>query len=173
MPTAKAKTSPGNLPMPLSTFIGRERELADVRQLLSAHRLVTLTGAGGSGKTRLSLRIAGDLQNTFVDGAWFVELASLSDAALIPQTIASTLHIREGSGQALVDALIDFLSAREVLLVLDNCEHLIAACATMTETLLQTCPRLKVLATSREVLGISGEVAWTVRVHGPARPAFG
>ncbi len=162
MPTAKAKTSPGNLAMPLSTFIGRERELADVRQLLSAHRLVTLTGAGGSGKTRLSLRIAGDLQNTFVDGAWFVELASLSDAALIPQTIASTLHIREGSGQALVDALIDFLSAREVLLVLDNCEHLIAACATMTETLLQTCPRLKVLATSREVLGISGEVAWTV-----------
>ena len=151
-----------NLPAPLSSFVGRERELAEVRQLLSDHRLVTLTGAGGSGKTRLALKIAAEVLSEFEHGIWFVELASLSDSAFLPQTIASTMGVREGTGQALMDILQEFLATRELLLVLDNCEHLIAACAAIAEALLRNCPELKILATSREVLTIPGEVAWTV-----------
>ena len=151
-----------NLPTPLSSFVGRERERAEVRQLLSAHRLVTLTGAGGSGKTRLSLKIAEELVQELEDGIWFAELASIFDPALVPQAIASALNIREQSGRAILDILVDYLSTRHVLLVLDNCEHLISACAQLAELLLQRSPRLKILATSREVLGITGEAAWVV-----------
>src|SRR5258706_149812 len=156
------KIPSSNLPTPLSTFIGRGHEITEVKQLLSAHRLVTITGAGGSGKTRLSLKVAGELYGEFEHGIWFVELASIIDPALVPQTIATSLNIREQSGRSLMDVLIDHLSASDMLLVIDNCEHLVSACAQFAETILQKCPELKILATSREALGITGEIVWTV-----------
>ena len=162
MPRSKAKQIPHNLPSPLSVFIGREGEISEVKQLLSTHRLVTLSGPGGCGKTRLALEVCNRLLEQFEQGIRFVELASIFDPTLVPQTIGSTFNIRELSGQSLIDALVNFLSGREILLVIDNCEHLIAACAQFAETILQKCPDLKILATSREVLGITGEVAWIV-----------
>jgi predicted ATPase/DNA-binding CsgD family transcriptional regulator len=162
MPASKIKSTFGNLPTPLSSFIGREQEIKEIRQLLLSHRLVTLTGPGGCGKTRLALKVAQELMEEFDQRVWFVELASVADPALVPQTIAATLNVREQSGRTLIDILVDSLSAHPSLLVIDNCEHLIFACAQITETLLKKCPDLKVLATSREVLGITGEVAWTV-----------
>src|SRR6266508_3428727 len=161
MPSSRVKPS-GNLPATLSSFIGREREIAEVKQLLSSNRLVTLTGAGGSGKTRLALKVAHELSGKFENGVWLTELSSLSESALVPQTIASTLNIREQRGRLLMDSLVDYLSRRQSLLVIDNCEHLNSACAQFAETILQKCPDLKVLATSREALGIAGEVIWTV-----------
>jgi non-specific serine/threonine protein kinase len=162
MPSFSSTHHSHNIPAPLSTFIGREHEITEVKRLLSTHRLVTLTGAGGSGKTRLALKVAGEILGGFEDGIWFVELASIFDPALVPQTIGSTFNIRELSGQPLIDALVNFLAGRELLLVIDNCEHVIIACAQFVETILQKCPNLKILATSREVLGITGEVAWIV-----------
>lgn len=162
MPTAKGKSTFGNLPTPLSTFIGREREIEEIQQLLSSNRLVTLTGPGGCGKTRLALRIAEELVGEFEQRVCFVEFASIFDPVFVPQTVAGTLNIREQSGHSLIEILVDTLSAFTALLILDNCEHLILACAQFTETLLQQCPGLKILATSREALGITGEVAWTV-----------
>ena len=161
MPVLKAKSS-GNLPIPLSTFIGRESEIKDIRQLILSNRLLTLTGPGGCGKTRLALKVAQELKGEFEQHVWFVELASVADPVLVPQTIAATLNVREQSGRTLIDILVDYLSSRRLSLILDNCEHLIAACAQIAETLLQKCPHLKILATSREALGITGEVAWTV-----------
>ena len=161
MPGSRVRPS-GNLPAALGSFIGREREIAEVKQLLSSNRLVTLTGAGGSGKTRLALKVAQELSGEFENGVWLAELSSLSESALVPQTIASTLNIGEQPGRLLMDSLVDYLSQRQSLLVMDNCEHLISACAQFAETVLQECPGLKVLATSREALGISGEVIWTV-----------
>jgi predicted ATPase/DNA-binding NarL/FixJ family response regulator len=161
MPGSRVKP-PGNLPATLSSFIGREREIAEVKQLLLSNRLVTLTGAGGSGKTRLALKVAHELSGEFENGVWLAELSSLSESALVPQTIASILNIREQRGRLLMDSLVDYLSQRQSLLVMDNCEHLISACAQFAETMLQKCPGLKVLATSREALGIAGEVIWTV-----------
>ena len=151
-----------NLPAQLTSFIGREREIANISRLLAAHRLVTLTGPGGCGKTRLALEVASRLLPSFEDGVWLVELAALSDPALVPQTLASTLGVREGPGRTLTDALVDFLRPKTLLVVLDNCEHLVADCARLAETLLRACPRLRILATSRETLNITGEVAGTV-----------
>jgi non-specific serine/threonine protein kinase len=158
----KSRIPPNNLPVPFSTFIGREREIEEVKRLLSSHRLVTLTGAGGSGKTRLALKVAHKLAGEFEQEIWFVEFASIFDPEFVPQTIASTLSIREQPGQSLVDVMSSDLSGRQALLIFDNCEHLVLACARLAETLLQKCPDLKILATSREVLGIIGEVAWMV-----------
>jgi predicted ATPase/DNA-binding CsgD family transcriptional regulator len=152
---------PNNLPSELSSFVGRERELAEVERLLEDVRLLTLTGPGGCGKTRLALA-AGELVEGFGDGVWLVELASLADPSLVPQAVASTLGVREQPGRLPDETLSDYLGAKEVLLVLDNCEHLIEACAELAEALLHSCPRLRVLATSREALGITGEVAWPV-----------
>ncbi|HLF28682.1 MAG TPA: tetratricopeptide repeat protein [Anaerolineae bacterium] len=151
-----------NLPLQLSRFIGREQEIDEVKQLLSALRLVTLTGAGGSGKTRLALQVAIELLQTFPDGAWLVELAPLSDPALVPQAVASTLELREQSERPVIDSLSDYLHGRRLLLVLDNCEHLLQPCAELIQRLLQACPDLSVLATSREAIGITGESAWMV-----------
>jgi len=162
MPTAKSKLSPGNLPIPLSSFIGRQSEIREIRQNLLSNRLVTLTGPGGCGKTRLALKVAQELTDAFDQRVWFVELASVGDAALVPQTIAATLSVREQAGRVLMDILVDTLSAHPGLLVIDNCEHLILACAQVAESLLKKCPDLKILATSREGLGITGEVSWTV-----------
>jgi non-specific serine/threonine protein kinase len=151
-----------NLPTPLSEFIGREREIAEVNDRLAVHRLLTLTGPGGSGKTRLALRAAGELLTEFAEGVWLTEFAPLADAALTPQAVASTLGIREQPGRSLTQTLTDHLHRGNVLLVFDNCEHLVAACAQLAETLLSACPGLRILATSREPLGIPGEAVWVV-----------
>jgi predicted ATPase/DNA-binding SARP family transcriptional activator/DNA-binding CsgD family transcriptional regulator len=151
-----------NLPAPLTSFVGREREMLEARRLLPMTRLLTLAGAGGSGKTRLALEVARDLVGLYPDGVWLVELAPLTDPALVAQELAGVLELQERPGRPLVDTLADALGDREMLLVLDNCEHLIDASAHLTETLLHSCPRLRVLATSREALAIDGEVVWQV-----------
>jgi predicted ATPase/DNA-binding CsgD family transcriptional regulator len=152
-----------NLPLRLTSFIGRKQEIADLRKLLTTEaRLVTLTGPGGSGKTRLALAVASGLVEEFEDGLWWVGLASVSNPDLVPQTVASTLSVREIPGRSVTDALVEHLKEREVLLALDNCEHLVASCAALCGTLLRACPKLKILATSREALAIAGERSWQV-----------
>ena len=136
------ETSPNNLPTQLSSFIGRERAMAELKSLLSTTRLLTLTGAGGSGKTRLALQVATTLLAEFEHGVWWVELASLTDPVLVPQQVASSLGLSEQPGRSLMDTLTGALQPRKLLLVLDNCEHLIAACAHLVETLLRSCPGL-------------------------------
>lgn len=153
---------PNNLPVRLTSFIGREREIAEVRNLLSTTRLLTLTGSGGCGKTRLALQVAAELVEIFTDGVWFVEFATLADPALVPPTVASVLGVWEDPHRPMVATLADFLHSKHLLLVLDNCEHLIAACATLAHSLLRACPRLRILVTSREVVGMAGETVWRV-----------
>src|SRR5215204_2151365 len=148
-----------NLPLELSSFVGREKELTEVKRLQANNRLLTLTGSGGCGKTSLALALAGELMEGFEDGVWLVDLASLADPSLVPQAVASTLGVREQPGRWLTETLSGYLGSRKVLLVLDNCEHLVEACAKLAEVLLRSCPELRVLATSREALGITGEVA--------------
>jgi predicted ATPase/DNA-binding CsgD family transcriptional regulator len=155
-------TSPNNLPLQVNRFIGRERELTAVSGLLVTSRLLTLTGAGGSGKTRLALQVATDLREEFAHGVWWVELAALSDPLLVPQAVASALSIPERADCTQTVALSDALRPKQLLLVLDNCEHLLAACAQLIATLLHTCSQLRVLVTSREALTIAGETIWLV-----------
>src|SRR5918997_2660217 len=150
------------LPLQLTSFVGRDREIAEVKDLLVDQRLLTLTGPGGCGKTRVALKVAGDLAERFEDGVWLVELASLSDPALVPQTVAFAFGIREQPGRLLTDTLSEYLEFKKMLLVLDNCEHLVEACAWLAEALLRACPNLRILATSREALGITGETGWLV-----------
>jgi non-specific serine/threonine protein kinase len=137
--------------------VGREKELAEVRRLLEDSRLLTLTGPGGCGKTRLALAAAGELSEGFEDGAWLVELAPLTDPALVKGAVASTLGVREQPGSTPTEALSGYLRTKKLLLVLDNCEHLVEACAVLAEVLLRACPNLRILATSREAIGIAGE----------------
>ena len=151
-----------NLPVQLTNFIGRDREIAELLRLVASTRLLTLTGAGGCGKTRLALELAAHALNRFPDGLWVVELAALSDASLVTQTVASVLDVREGPNRTIYEALSGYVRDRQILLVLDNCEHLIAACAQLAEALLRAAPRLSILATSREGLGITGETIWRV-----------
>lgn len=155
-------TSPNNLPLQVNRFIGRERELTAVRGLLVTTRLLTLTGAGGSGKTRLALQVATDLLAEFTHGVWWVDLAALSDPLLVPQAIASVVGIPERAGCTVTEALAEALRPKHLLLVLDNCEHLLTACVPLIETLLHTCAHLRVLVTSREALTITGETIWLV-----------
>lgn len=162
--------SPGNLPLELSSFVGRPREIAEVERLLRNTRLLTLTGPGGSGKTRLALAVGSGSGDDYEDGVWLMELAPLSDPELVPQAVASVLGVREEPGTALLDSLRAHLKAREILLVLDNCEHLVDACADLANALLRSCPDLKVFATSREALGIVGETLFVVPPTLPARP---
>lgn len=152
----------GNLPVQLTSFVGREREVSEVEGLLSDHRLVTLTGPGGSGKTRLALAVAIGVAASFEDGVWLIELAPLSDPDLVPQAVAQALGVREVPGQPLTEKLAAHLQGRKVLLVLDNCEHLVEACAMLSDRLLRSCLELRVLATSRETLSIAGEYTWLV-----------
>jgi non-specific serine/threonine protein kinase len=156
------RTPAHNLPLQLTSFIGREEQIAAVRRRLPTHRLVTLTGAGGCGKTRLALRVASDLPAKIPHGVWLVELASLADPSLVPQAAAAALGVQEQPGRPAVEALVEALRPKQLLLVLDNCEHLVAACAGLSETLLQACPGLRILATSREPLGVPGELLYRV-----------
>jgi predicted ATPase/DNA-binding CsgD family transcriptional regulator len=152
----------GNLPARVTSFVGRRREIGQVREFLAASRLVTLTGSGGVGKTRLAVEAAADLSRAFTDGVWLVDLASVTDATLVAQAVANGLGLREHSSRPVIDPLVDFLTARQLLIVLDNCEHLLDGCAALVDQLLRCCPRLRILATSREALGVEGECVSTV-----------
>jgi predicted ATPase/DNA-binding SARP family transcriptional activator len=151
-----------NLPIPLTSFIGRQSEMAGIKNLLSTVRLITLTGAGGSGKTRLAIQVGIDLLDAYKDGVWWVDLAALTDGALVLRTVAKVLGAAMVPNQPPNETLMKFLKPRQLLLVLDNCEHLSAACAYLAESLLSTCPDLKIMATSREALGLTGEHVWYV-----------
>jgi predicted ATPase len=154
--------SPHNLPVQVTSFIGREQEMIDVRRLLSGAHLVTLRGPGGAGKTRLAIQVAADHLDGFPDGVWFVELAPISDPANVPQTVASALGLREPA-RAPTAVLTDYLQPRSLLLVLDNCEQVLQATAELCGMLLRQCPNLRVLATSRETLGVAGERIFQVQ----------
>lgn len=151
-----------NLPAQASSFVGRVTELQDVRLLVEANRLVTLAGAGGSGKTRLALQVASDLLDGTGDGVWFVDLSSLATPDLVPATVASVLGQSEEPDLAMTETLSDALRDRQMLLVIDNCEHLIDACAKLVDSLVRSCPGLHVLTTSREPLGVDGEQIYRV-----------
>jgi non-specific serine/threonine protein kinase len=150
------------LPVQLTSFVGREREITEVKRLLTTTRLLTFTGAGGCGKTRLALQVAVDVLEDYTNGVWLVELAPLSDPSLIPQVVAGALRVREQPGQPILSTLSDYLRSKQMILVLDNCEHLIAECAKLTDAFLHASPSLKILATSREGLGIGGELTYRV-----------
>ncbi len=151
-----------NLPVQLTTFVGRDAELAELSELVEANRMVTLTGPGGCGKTRLALQVASGLLDGSGAGVWFVDLAPLTDQDLVASTVASVFHLKESSATSVSDALHEALASRDLLIVLDNCEHVIDACAKLADGLLRACPDVHVLATSREPLGIDGEHVYTV-----------
>jgi predicted ATPase/DNA-binding SARP family transcriptional activator len=151
-----------NLPAPMTSFVGRAQEIVEVKRTLGMTRILTLAGAGGSGKTRLAFEVARDLIGAYPDGVRMVELAPLSEPGLVAQEVAGALGITERPGEPLVDTLVDSLTDKEMLLVLDNCEHLIDAAARLAEELLRSCPRLRILATSRELLSITGEAVLQV-----------
>ena len=153
---------PNNLPQRLTSFVGRERELEQLRQALEETRLLTLTGAGGCGKTRLALQTVADCLGSYSDGAWWVELAPLAEPELLGDALAEALGIRPLPGVTALEAACAHLAARRAVVVLDNCEHLLEAAGQAAEALLQACPRLTVLATSRAPLGLSGETDWRV-----------
>ncbi|MGI8788104.1 MAG: AfsR/SARP family transcriptional regulator [Pyrinomonadaceae bacterium] len=159
VPQSKLKT---NLPHRLTSFIGREKEIVEIKNLLEAARLLTLTGAGGIGKTRLAQKIAAESIEKFTDGAWFIELAALNDSSLIAGAAANALGVSEESNRPIVETLREFLRDKNALLVFDNCEHLIVSCARLIGDLLEHCPHLRVLATSREALDAEGEIVWRV-----------
>ena len=149
-----------NLPSEFSTFIGREQQLGQITKLIQKHRLVTLVGAGGIGKTRLALQAGHKLLNDYSSGVWFIPLDSLSDSALVPQAVAAIFDLRETTERPFAQKLIDFLQQKTTLLILDNCEHLLEACAQLVTAILKHCPNIKILATSRETLNISGEAVY-------------
>ena len=155
-------TALNNLPQQLTSFIGREKEIAELKALLATTRLLTLTGSGGCGKTRLSLQLAADALEKSADGVWVVELAALVDPTGVPQAVASVLGLGSERGTSLTRTITDHLRSRQLLLVLDNCEHLIETCATLADALLRQCPQVVVLATSRQPLGIGGERTYRV-----------
>ena len=153
---------PNNLPTQLTNFIGRENEIKHVKELLKDNRLLTIAGAGGAGKTRFSLQIGADLIDDFANGVWLVELAAESDPFLLPQSFMESLDIKEQQGKTPEQTLTDYLKDKEILILLDNCEHLIEACAVLAESLLLQCPKLKILATSREALNFTGEQTYRI-----------
>jgi len=160
------EATPNNLPQQLTSFVGREAELTQIKNLVGQYRLLTLLGVGGIGKSRLSLQAGADLIDDFPDGVWLVELAQVADARLVPQAVASVLGVKEAAGRPVAEALVKFFRDRRLLLILDNCEHLLAACADLAKELLKAGPHSKVLASSREPLRIGGEATFPV----PALP---
>ena len=173
-PVTPAGGSPRhNLPAERTSFVGREGEVVEVERLLAMTRLMTLTGPGGAGKTRLALALARHLAGTYQDGAWMVGLAPLAEEELVAQAVADAVGVREEPGRPLAATLKEHLSSKELLLVVDNCEHLVEAVARMVETLLDSCERVRVLATSREALNVPGELTWqvpTLSVPGTTSP---
>ena len=153
---------PNNLPQQLTSFIGREHDLTEVKKLLRTTRLLTLLGVGGLGKTRLSLQVAADVVDRYPDGLWFVELAALRDERLVAQAVASVLGVKEEPGRPVVEALVKYVKDRQLLLILDNCEHLVHCCAELAKVLLQSGARLTILASSREHLHVAGEATYPV-----------
>jgi len=189
-PVISVNSSPKhNLPSQLTSFIGREKEIETVKYLIAPHggskrstpspprrgsrvdRLLTLTGAGGSGKTRLALEVADTLRDDFPDGVWFIEFAPLTDPTLVLQSVLTTLGLSEEAGRSTLAIVSDFLQPKRVLLILDNCEHLIHACAQLVETMLRACPTLHILATSREALSVPGEALYLVPTLTTPHPA--
>jgi predicted ATPase/DNA-binding SARP family transcriptional activator len=152
----------GNLPVPLTSFVGRAEELAHVQRLVARSRLVTVVGVGGAGKTRLALQAAAAVAGEFRDGVWLVDLAPVTDPARVPSALAGVLEVRDEPGRSLTTTLSDYLRGAQALVVLDNCEHLVEACAELAAALLGTCPAVRVLATSREVLAVPGEAVWSL-----------
>ena len=151
-----------NLPAQLTSFVGRQTEIGNLREALATNRLLTLTGAGGAGKTRLAVQLAGDLAAEFGDGICYVDLAPITHPAVVPVTAARALGLPDQAGRSTIDTLQGHLRARHLLLVLDNCEHLLDSSASLVADLLGAAPRLTVLATSREPLGVTGEAGWQV-----------
>ena len=159
---SETATPKHNLPSQLSTFIGREKEQGEMINLIAKNRLVTLLGVGGIGKTRLALQVGQKRLNNYLDGVWFIPLDALSNPTLIPQAIASVFDVRERPDHPIIEILINVLREKTVLLILDNCEHLLDACAQLIKTLLTNCPNLKVLVTSRETLNMEGEAIYSL-----------
>jgi transcriptional regulator with XRE-family HTH domain len=145
-----------------SPFVGRQRELAEISQLLAGSRVLTLTGTGGIGKTRIALELAHQLESEYADGAVFIDLAPIHDAALVPQAVAATLGVSARPGESVTDSVRQHLQHRRVLLVLDNCEHVVAACAQLADVLIRASSSLQLVITSREPLRIHGETVWVV-----------
>jgi predicted ATPase/class 3 adenylate cyclase/DNA-binding CsgD family transcriptional regulator len=161
-----------NLPVPMTSYLGRETEFSELAGMLRDNRLVTITGTGGLGKTRTALEVAGTLLEEYPDGVWLAELGQLSDSALVPQAVATSLGVREVAGQSLSDTLTAHLAPRRLLLVLDNCEHLVEPCATLAESLLGKCAQLRMLATSQVRLGVAGEVVYRLVALAEAAQLF-
>lgn len=153
---------PNNLPLQVTSFVGREKELAEVEALIRKNRLVTFTGSGGTGKTRLSMQAGAELLPDFEDGVWLVELAPLTEPDLVPQTVAASLKVREEPGRPLLETLVSHLKEKNLLLILDNCEHLLDASARLADAIGKQCPRVHLVATSREPLAIHGEQVYRV-----------
>ncbi len=160
LPLKSLSYLPTNLPRQITSFIGRDHEMAEVKSLLKSAALVTLTGTGGTGKTRLALQVGAEVLEQYRDGCWLVELAAIADPTLITQAVATVLHLREEAGHPLLQTVENHLRDRQLLLILDNCEHIVSGCAHVCGTLLKSCPHLTILATSREPLGVGGERTW-------------
>lgn len=165
-----SQSANNNLPLHLTSFIGRERDVAQVTELISTARLVTLIGAGGCGKTRLAIQSAKIVNSAFTDGVWWLDLTPLHEPGLVPQLVAQTLDLRQPPDQPLLESLLNFVRSKRMLLILDNCEHLLAACAQLVQQLLAKAPGLQILATSREVLALAGETVYPV--NGLVWPVF-
>ena len=151
---------PHNLPVQLTSFIGREREMGEIKKLLAGADLLTLTGIGGTGKTRLALQVSADLIDEFPGGIWLVELAPLRDPSHVEQTVASVLGVHEEPGCSLSDLLVEYVREKHLLLVLDNCEHVVKVCAQFADLLLLNAPGLKIFATSQTHLNLAGEMTY-------------
>jgi len=161
-PLRSLDTLPNNLPQQVTTFVGRDRELRSIKRLMSQSRLLTLTGAGGTGKTRLALQAAVDLLDPSSEGSWIVEFGSLGDPALVPQTLASVLGVREEPTKPLTETLVQYLKPKKLLLLVDNAEHLLNAIARLVDQIVRQCPHVQILATSREPLSVNGEQTYRV-----------
>src|SRR5829696_6263310 len=159
---ARPDGAAGNLAPQLTSFVGRERDVAQIKRAISDRCLLTLTGPGGCGKIRLALAVSFEVVEAFEDGVWWVELSSISEPEMVPQAAALVLGIPEMHGLPRIEALAERLATKEALIVLDNCEHLIGACAGFADALLHACPGVRMLATSREILGVPGEASWPV-----------
>ncbi len=166
-PLRTLESFPNNLPTQLTSFIGREREVIELKRMATLHRLLTLIGVGGAGKTRLSLQVAAELVDRYADGVWFIELAPINNPELVPKVVATALGVDEEAGHPISDTLLNYLNTKQALLVLDNCEHLLAAAAQLVNAIIETCPQVSILASSREPLKVQSEITWRV----PSLPA--